>query len=251
MRDPMSSCDEVREMLWPLDRPRGVLEGEEEARVHLDSCSACRAFFERDASITRALRAHDLEARPPEEFRARVAEAIESERPLVRRLPPARWLRNVPWIAAAAVAGMLFGISRAGPPPGDMYAQDFLSRAIDANAVLTPDDDVVSAFFMRELGVPVAPVTVASAPMIRATICLIDGARAALVEYEMDGHTLAHYRVPRADGDIAPERPGMSEENGVCVYRWTDERFQHALVSDMPEERLFDVARTGFRAAAP
>lgn len=246
----MSRCDEVRERLWPLDRPRGVREGEEEARAHLEECSGCRAFFEHDASISRALRAHDLETRPPDEFRARVVEAIEREamRTPVRRLARAPWLRTIPWVAAAAVAGVMFGMSRAAPP-GNTYAQDFLSRAVEADAVLTPDDAAVSAFFMRELGVPVPPVTVTSAPMSRAMICLIDGARAALVEYEMEGYTLAHYRVPRPDGDISPARPGMSEENGVCVYRWSDERFQHALVSDMPEERLLDVARTEFAAA--
>jgi hypothetical protein len=240
-------------MLWPLDRPRGVREGEEEARAHLKECPGCRVFFEHDASISRALRAHDLETRPPEEFRARVVEAIAGEavRPPVRRLAGASWLRTIPWVAAAAVAGVMFGLSRAAPPAGDMYAQDFLSRAVEADAVLTPDDAAVSAFFMRELGVPVAPVTVTSAPMSRAMICLIDGARAALVEYEMEGYTLAHYRVPRQQGDIATAKPGMSEENGVCVYRWSDEMFQNALVSDMPEERLLDVVRTEFGAAAP
>lgn len=118
--------------------------------------------------------------------------------------------------------------------------------------MLAPDVQAVSSFFMRELGVPIAPVSLASAPVSRAMICLIDGKRAALVEYEVEGFTLAHYRVPRVSGSrTRASASGMSEENGVCVYRWVDERFQHALVSDMPEDRFLAVARDGFDATSP
>ena len=254
MSERMSSCEEARAVLWPLDRPREVREGERAARAHLDECSACRAFFERDASISRALRAHDLETRPPDALRERVLAAVRRETPRRPSFGSRRrggW-RTIPWVAAAAVAGLTFGLSRSGTTSPNMYAQDFLSRAVEADAVVGPDAQAVSSFFMRELGVPIAPVSLASAPMSRAMICLIDGERAALVEYEVDGYTLAHYRVPRVDGRVArAAAPTMSEENGVCVYRWTDERFQHALVSDMPEARLLAVARSAFDATAP
>jgi hypothetical protein len=127
------------------------------------------------------------------------------------------------------------------------YAQDFLSRAVEADVVEQPDERAVSAFFMRELGVSVTPVSLPDSPVNRAMICLIDGKRAAMVEYAMEGYTLAHYRVPQPEGRIpGGGAPSIAGENGVCVYRWADARFEHALVSDMPEDRLIAVARANF-----
>jgi anti-sigma factor RsiW len=145
----------------------------------------------------------------------------------------------------------MFGLSRPSSDMEGAYAQDFLSRAVEADAVEGPDVQAVSAFFMRELGVPVAPIVLASSPMSRAMICLIDGERAAMVEYEMDGYTLAHYRVPLQDGRMPGRSPAVTDENGVCVYRWSDGRFEHALVSDMPEDRLLAIAEANFRSTSP
>lgn len=50
-----STCDRVREVLWPLDRPRRHVPEEEAARDHLTRCDDCRAFFLRDAEISRIL----------------------------------------------------------------------------------------------------------------------------------------------------------------------------------------------------
>ncbi|MDH3732348.1 MAG: hypothetical protein OEU54_02395 [Gemmatimonadota bacterium] len=250
----MSHCDEVRETLWPLDRPRGVVAGEAEARSHLDECPACRAFFERDAMISRALKSYDLEAPAPSDLRSRVASSLgaESASGWVVRSRRFAWLRVAPWAAAAAVVGLAVGLMRPGPAVEGAYAQDFLSRAVEADAMDKPDASAVSAFFMRELGVSAPPVVLASAPMSRAMICLIDGERAAMVEYDMSGYTVAHYRVPRTTGILPRARePSMVDENGVCVYRWTDDRFEHALVSDMPDDRLVEVALASFVSSTP
>ncbi|MFV1988210.1 MAG: hypothetical protein ACC682_13075 [Gemmatimonadota bacterium] len=254
----MSNCDEFRERLWPLDRPRGVVDGEAEARAHLDECAACQAFFERDAMVSRALASRGVAAPTPLSVRDRVVETLDRERTRRAVLPTpgrerglAMVTRGGLWVAAAAVAGLMFGLSRPSFDVEGAYAQDFLSRAVEADAVEQPDVQAVTAFFMRELGVPVTPVVLASNPISRAMICLIDGDRAAMVEYEMDGYTLAHYTVPRENGRMPSRSPGVTDENGVCVYRWSDDRFEHALVSDMPEDRLVAIAEAHFNATSP
>lgn len=204
--------------------------------------------------VSRALKAHDLETSAPDGMRTRVAASLATEdRPATpRRSGVGRVMRSLPWVAAAAVAGLMFGLSWPSASEEGTYAQDFLSRAVEADAVDHPDVQAVTAFFMRELGVPVPPVVLATSPMSRAMICLIDGERAAMVEYETDGYTLAHYRVPLKDGRMpSGGSPSVVEEDGVCVVRWADERFEHALVSDMPEDRLISLAETDFAASSP
>lgn len=258
----MMDCEQVRRRLWPLDRPRPLAEGEEAAREHLDACAACRAFFERDRLIGRALAELPVMAPAPPEVRERVFDALARERALVGsaadEAPPARATskpalrRIIPWAVAAAAAVIIgTAVFRSAPPASDAaFAQDFLSREVEADVVEGPDATQVSAFFMREMGVPIPPVDLEEASLERAMICLIDGRRAAMVEYALEGYKLAHYRVPvdgRArEGRKAGPRARMTEENGVCVVRWSDGRYDHALVSNLPESRMREVATQRF-----
>ena len=254
----MLTCDQVREVLWPLDRPREHSEHEEAARAHLRECEACQGFFERDAVVSKLLERHGITAPAPAPMRERVFDALARERALFggpRRSSRRHWTRARSLIAAATAATLL-GVSGAAlwtarerGSDGADYVQDFMSRAVEADVVESPEPDEVSRFFMRELGMSVTPVTVADAKMSRAMVCLIKGRRAAMVEYEMDGSTVAHYRLP-ADGRLIDRRQELrtASERGVQVARWTDEKFEHALVSDLPEAELEQLARTLFTA---
>jgi len=256
----MDRCNEIRELLWPLDRPREVVIGEAEAREHLEECERCSAFFERDAMISDVLRTRGVAATAPLDVRERVFDALARERTSGRHAPgrTARGrgiaARVLPWAASvvAAAGGLAIGLSRPAPDADEAYAQDFLSRAVQEDAVEMPDAQGVSAFFRRELGVSITPVVLDEAPISQAMVCLIDGQRAAMIEYEIDGYTLAHYQVPVTEGrDAAPNTQGLADEDGVCVYRWSDGRFQHALVSDMPGDRLQAIAETRFATPTP
>ncbi len=258
----MLTCDQVREILWPLDRPREHSEHEETARAHLRECEACQGFFERDAVVSKLLDRHGIAAPAPGPMRERVFDALARERALFggprrspRRSPRRRWTRARGLVVTAAAAALL-GVSAAAlwtarerGSDGVDYVHDFMSRAVEADVVESPEPDEVSRFFLRELGISVTPVTVADAKMSRAMVCLIKGRRAAMVEYEMDGTTVAHYWLP-ADGHLIGRGQELrtASEQGVQVARWTDERFEHALVSDLPEAELEQLARGLFTA---
>lgn len=250
----MPTCEVVRELLWPLDRPRPLVEGEEGARAHLARCAACQAFFRRDRAIGEALRRRGPAVPTPPDVRERALDALARERPAVgavgqsrhRRLRPSR---SAGWAAAAAVlASVAVGIF--GPRAGGreaLFAEDFLSRAVEADVVERPDRAAISAFFMRELGVQVAPVTLDEAELNRAMICLIKGKRAAMVEYEFAGRIVAHYRVPAGQTvGATPTEVRTASEAGVQVVRWSDDRFEHALVSELPAVELENLARRRF-----
>lgn len=255
-----NECDRVRELLWPLDGPRACVEGEEDARAHLDACAACREFFRRDAAIGRALRGERIVQPAPRDLRERVFDALARERAMVlasRRFGHAgarRALatgRRVVWIAAgaAAVALGLLAIPGGGDS-GSAFARDYLSRAVQERRVERADSAEISAFFLGEFGQSIEPRRVEEARIARAMICLIDGRRAAMVEYDAGGRAVAHYRIPLEAGTgrrISGVR--IESDGGVQAIRWSDGRFEHALVSDLPAGELEGIARSRFGAS--
>ncbi len=247
----MSTCEDVRELLWPLDALRGAVEGEAEARAHLESCPDCAAFFRRDAALSSLLGRSTPDAQVPPEFRERLMSALEGEeaaRP-IERARPGRLTRAAPIIAvAAALVVAAVGLLRVAPQNLDvLYVESYQARDNEELVLSAADIDQAYEFFMRELGVPVTPVVLGGGRVSRAMICLIEGRRTAMVEYEMEGHILAHYRGPLASEDGGGAMHSATED-GVCVVRWSDGEFEHALVADIPEDELRVIAEQQFAA---
>jgi anti-sigma factor RsiW len=250
-------------MLWPLDRPRVHVEGEAAAQEHLRVCSACRAFFERDAALTRVLQRADFETKAPLQLRERVFDALARERALWGadrgqggRPRSFALAMGAALLVALLGAGVAWGVMTRDDASRAMIAfvDDYAGRAVEELSVEKPDPDSVGRFFMRELGVSIIPVTANGTTINRAMICLIQGERAAMVEYDVDGTTVAHYRVPRAGGKRVPERSLFPADlrsdaaRGIQVVRWTDDDFEHALVSSLPEADLTSLASLRFAA---
>jgi hypothetical protein len=94
----------------------------------------------------------------------------------------------------------------------------------------------------------ITPVRLEEAEITRATVCVLDGENASMVEYEIGGVRLAHYRIPH-DGRVAPQaaiRVELFSESGVQVARWHDGQFENALVAELPAERLARLAEERF-----
>jgi hypothetical protein len=86
----------------------------------------------------------------------------------------------------------------------------------------------------------------------RATICLMNGQRGGVVEYENRGRHLTYYLVPGNDegGDGSARRtaartdratiraPALAREQGLGVATWWDGKHQHALVGNLPHQEL-------------
>lgn len=254
-------CEEARRLLWPRDLPREHSEGVERARRHLEECGDCRAFFRRDEALAGAVRRHGgRTVGAPKELRERVYDALARERTFrassaeggVRGLLRSFASRGARAVAAAAflVAVVLATVLLTdGSGAGDEYVQDFASRAVEEDVIRTSDPVDVTRFFMREMGMSLPPVALEDAELSRAMICLIRGERAAMVEYEWRGHTVAHYRLPLSGGArpaSAGTRLRTAAERGVHVVRWQDGEFEHAVVSELPDEELLRLVRSRF-----
>jgi len=256
----MSRCDEVRELLWPLDRPREVVEGEAEARAHLEDCPDCRAFFDREAALDHLLEHVGSTESAPKDLRVRVVAALDREPengvqgsdPIPGSPGFSRFRRFVPWVAvAAAVALAAIGTLRTGGSSQDLtYVQAYLNRDAEPAFLATSDPAAASRFFVEEFGQDVVPVTLDRGSLERAVVCEVGGARSAMVQYQLEGHDVAHYRVP-ATRDAREKPLHSATEDGVCVVRWSDGEFDHALVADIPEDELRMIAEHQFAAALP
>ncbi len=262
------TCARARELLWPLDRPRRHGLEEEQARGHVAGCPACRAFFIRDAGVARLLRdlGDGLEVSTPSTLRSSIAMALahpgtSSARPVVVEIPrrePRTWgSGRGAQIAAAAAAALLLAAgqvisSRYGDRADTArFAADFLRTA--AVEVEPPGLDVrrVGAFYERELGRHIEPVALHQAPVTRATVCDLSGDLGSMVEYDLAGTRLVHYRIP-LDRDRAssadPSAPvAVDSAHGVQVAHWADADFQHALVSTASADYLAWLAEHRFR----
>jgi hypothetical protein len=84
----------------------------------------------------------------------------------------------------------------------------------------------------------------------RATICLMNGQRGGVVEYESSGKQLSYYLIPleqaAVSGGFAAGKvgvatgadPAMASERGLGVATWWDGDHQHALVGNLPTREL-------------
>lgn len=274
-RDTLN-CEAVQRCLWPLDEPRPYSEEEEAARMHLGHCTGCREFFERDAALGRAIARYGLGARAPRSLHQRIREALFGRGDLAR--PPApsvspppgdenraahvageimratRFpvrLRREGWAVAAAVVAFLaaatfFGGGASGV--GEVYAEDYLSHVEDLK-IYSPDPTAVSAFFQQQMGVGLRPVILDGGQVTRAMVCVLADRQAAMVEYALGEHIVAHYRIIRDGQTASPSRDlRFTAQRGVTTVTWQDATFEHALVSDLPTDDLLVLARAAFSA---
>lgn len=247
-------CNEARAALWPPERPRLADPIVTEAREHVTDCPECRAYFEQDR---RLLAAYDRirRTRAPRRVRERVFDALARAR--AGDLGRAELRRHVrlaaPFIAAAAlllVVGTTWlvrsGAPRAEAPGQEMFVEDYLRRAVGADHIETSDPAEVSRFLMRELGLPLAPITTAGLEVQRVEICLLEGRRGAMIVYKRDGQVISHYLVPRPRGTVRPPAPGRDLGDGIgapSVITWASPNLEQALVGEVPAEALMTLAR--------
>ncbi|NIN72342.1 MAG: hypothetical protein GTO46_10590 [Gemmatimonadetes bacterium] len=255
----MVDCREARRILWPADGLRVGDAEVEAALAHAEECVSCSEFLEEDRRVAQLIRDSVPRVRAPRELRERLYTALARERagspasPQVRR----HW-RQPGVVAAVLVAGLAFGLAghwlaggNRGASAATAFAEDYLRRVVEQDELRTADRQQIAAFFARELGVAMPPPSVPEFEVHRATICLMNGRRGGVVEYESRGRQLSYYLIPLEGeatvglsgvdaGTIGPvsSELGLSSERGLGVATWWDNGHQHALVGNLPADEL-------------
>lgn len=261
-------CREVREGLWPPERPRLLGPEVERAREHVRGCSECTRYFAQDRAVLDAC--HRLRAvRAPLSVRARVFEALaqarrrparpeqpepsepSADRP---RRPKLRIAGGAALLMLFVVSGVVFGpgLVRDGPTRLDVaeapgsdaaFVEDYLRRAVGEDYLETSDPEEITRFLRRELGIHSRVLDLAGLIPRRVEICLLEGRRGAMVVYRLDGRTVTHYLVPKQAEQQAP-RVAQGYGN-LTVVTWSTDSVEEALVGEVPSDQLLELAKSG------
>jgi hypothetical protein len=242
------SCGRARRVLWPGSGPRVVTPEAELAERHVADCAECRRFLEDMGRLGRLT--HELAPRPraPREVRDRLFKTVARARSAG---PASGRPRLAAWAGLAAVLALLAGAvlqwGGRGAAPSDPFtglAQDHM-RATRGDGLVSDDSVSVSRWLAARL--PFA-MEVPSLPGLRirgARLCLMDGRRGGVVEYADQAHSISYFVLP----DPEPEHPApggdlrSAARAGYRVVTWREPGLMFALVGDVPEAALVNLAR--------
>jgi hypothetical protein len=246
-------CGRARRLLWPDDGPRVMSPEIEEAQAHREVCESCRRFLTDMPIIADQVRILAPRPEAPPAVRERLFTVLARER---AHLPPPRrpWRRTrraVMIVAAVLVAGATLWATQqdtadsAWRTPVAAIAEDHV-RALHEQSITTSDADAVRRWLAIRVPFAIDVPVIPDATLEGARLCLLNGRRGAVLRYRVDGQPVSYYIMPSgSDGRAAPDPAAFRHdaEAGYRVVTWRDQGLVHALVGDLPQERLSTMAR--------
>lgn len=244
-------CGTARRLLWPGTGPQAVTGAVEEADAHLRACEACRHFLADQAALADEIQSLAPKPVAPAAFRERVFDRLARER--VHQ--PARWGQVVRaaglMLGAAALLAISVWLMR--PEPDDVawrqqlaaVAEDHVRTAHD-ESIASTDAATVQQWLSGRVAFAVHIPMMPDAAFEGARLCYLDGRRGAVLRYQVDGREMSYYIMPAGPSNLpppAPERFLRGAESGYQVVAWHDAGLVHALVGNLPEARLLQLAR--------
>ncbi len=234
------TCEEALDEIEKEAGPRLCADRLAEAHAHVASCPRCAAVLrERGVAVEPA-----RSKRAPASLHARVLDTIEAQDHHDQRI---RWLRrgSVPAVMMA-VAVALVAMAPEGPTP-EPYVEDQLRRAPLPTLEAPSQRADGASFVARELGVSFTASEMPFLRLVAAEICILRGRRAAMLTYEIEGGTVAHYVHVSHGGERSPEFMEPREGDGPTVVGWASDDLEHALVShDAGPELVLAAARRAY-----
>jgi anti-sigma factor RsiW len=224
-----------------------------EAQQHLDTCAACQQFVHEMRTLGDAI--HDAAPREkaPVEVRRHLFTAIARARTGAHQ-PTSGRHRRVQWVAAAVV--LLIGLAssltlgrllRDGPADPITAIVEDHAKALGESHIVSGDPAEIARWLAGQLHFAMYVPVLAGAELRGARLCVLDGRRGAVVEYDVDGVAVSYFVVPhRAEpaDDASPGRFDRTRRAGYQVVSWREPGLLHAMVGNLPESRL-----TGFAKA--
>jgi len=246
------NCEQAREQLWPLERPKVADDATLAARRHLESCRDCEEFFAMDRALQERLRAIRLPPAPAS-VRERVFDALAAERGSTprpghqsaespgrtsRAARPRRWARSFNrWAVGAAAASVaVLGVwalanqfaatsDTPGPdgPAGDLFIgaeagamEEFVRRASQEERLVSSNAAQVAEFLHQRVGIRIDPLGFDGFELVAGEVCVVDDKRGAVLVYERNGQMLYHYVFEH--GAAEARAPALSES---APLRWS------------------------------
>lgn len=244
-------CGRARRILWPDAGPRADTPEVEAAQLHLAGCEPCRAFVREMREFAGAVERHAPRPAAPAEARERLFAAIARARtmlpgPALRRRSVARGITAV--LAAAALSGVGWAVVRGVRAPVEdpslvAVAQDH-ARGLQHDAIVSGDAGAVARWLDDRVPFAVRVPDLPGAVLEGARLCLVQGERGAVVRFRLEGRPVSYYVMP-ARGPARRDEAALEEEveAGYTVVAWRLGGLRHALVGNLPRDRLAALAR--------
>jgi anti-sigma factor RsiW len=243
------SCGQARRLLWPDAGPRTLTADIEAAEQHVTTCDECRLFLEEMRRLARLT--HDFAARPqaPREVRDRLFKAVARARTGTTGSSTSSTPR---WAAFALIAMLLIGVAaewgrraHLRPDPIAGLVDDHM-RATRGDGLVSGDSILVSRWLAERLPFAMDVPDLPSLTLRGARLCLRDGERGGVVEYSADGGSVSYFVVPDWHSPASPPVVGelhRAKREGYHIVSWREPGLVHALVGDLGEARLVELAR--------
>jgi anti-sigma factor RsiW len=119
-------------------------------------------------------------------------------------------------------------------------------RATRGDGLVAGDSAVVSRWLADRLPFAMDVPELPSLTLRGARLCLRDGQRGGVIEYSADGRSVSYFVVPDWHSPASPPVPGelhLARRQGYHVVAWREPGLVHALVGDLPQARLVELAR--------
>ena len=259
-------CADARLLLLDLARGRLTAASHDDARRHLEGCTACRRALETETALDELLSRTVPGPGAPAALRRRLTDLIAAgpaaaaPRGRAARLLGG-WRR---WITPALAAGLVLALwgllvqgrvtelAHAGPRLTDELINDHLRVLASQHPaeIESGGPHQVKPWFEGRLDfAPVVPAPELDELRLRGgAIGYVLDRRAAVIQYTLRLHRLT-LLVVRADGLRWPfGAPTATTARGFQVIRWRSGQLGYALVSDVGADDLARVAEA-FRAA--
>jgi len=192
----------------------------------------------------------------PPSLRDRLLSAVARERKASRRARAVLYRARTIVAGVAALAALVLVIlSPIYQDRGGEAWRDAISaivadhaRELHHEALMTSDAGVAREWLSARVAFAVHVPEVSGIVLERAEICRLNGLRACLLRYRVDGHTVSYYsyRPPAEEArrDSAESTPFReAQEAGYRVVAWEEAGVLRALVADLPADRLLALAR--------
>lgn len=256
------TCGRARRLLWPDGGPRAATGEVIEAQAHVVGCGSCRQFLSEMRTFGEAIRTAAPREQAPAAVRRRVFSAVARARAGVPAVRGRRWRPS--WLAAAAV--LLVGVGGAltadrlarqeRDDPISAIAEDH-ARVLGGARIDSTDPAVVAQWLAGQVHFAIHVPVLPDARLLGARLCVMDGRRGAVVEYQVGEARLSYFVVPegaeRAEAGEALQFRRAARAGYQLVW-WREAGLVHAMVGSLPQSTLLALAKAcveqGRRAVA-
>lgn len=243
------TCGAARRRLWPDGGPQLATEARLLAEEHLAGCRECRQFLTEMHAMADRLRGAAPLADAPADLRHRLFSAVARARVAVSAPAPRlgrRWLVGLAGVAALSALGLGYHswVRQDRASALTMFAEDH-RRAAKGEGTATSDSLTASRWLAARLAIAVPVPLFPGARLKGARVCVFGEDRGGVLEYEVNGHALSYFVVPARQAGGAESIPELhfAAQGGYRVVAWHDAGLTHALVADLPESHLAELAR--------